>query len=59
MVKKNENNLKPEDVSIYYFKRTTEKFEVTKHTIDSEGKLNPIFPSGFYDNSYTLVKELL
>ncbi|SHF09779.1 Protein of unknown function [Chryseobacterium sp. OV279] len=59
LIKNKEYNLKPEDITIHYFKRSEKKFEVTSHFIDSKGKLSPSFPSGFYDNTYNLVKELL
>jgi predicted ATPase len=59
LIKNKEYNLKPEDITIHYFKRTENKFEITNHQIDINGKLNPPFPTGFYDNSYNLVKELL
>ncbi|MFP8892029.1 DUF3696 domain-containing protein [Chryseobacterium sp. EZn1] len=59
LIKNKEYNLKPEDITIHYFKRTEKKFEITSHSIDIKGKLSPSFPSGFYDNTYNLVKELL
>ncbi len=59
LVKNKEYNLKPEDVTIHYFKRSEKRFDVSVHNIDKNGKLAPNFPSGFYDNSYNLVKELL
>ncbi len=59
LVKNKSFGLKPEDISIYYFKRSTEKFEISSHRILSDGKLSVNFPDGFYDTSYSLVKELL
>ncbi|SCY25131.1 Protein of unknown function [Flavobacterium anhuiense] len=59
LIKKKEYNLKPEDITIHYFRRTESKFEITSHQIDRNGKLTPNFPTGFYDNSYNLVKALL
>lgn len=59
LIKNKEYNLKPQDITIHYFKRTENKFEISNHNIDINGKLNPSFPTGFYDNSYNLVKELL
>ncbi|MBK1898019.1 DUF3696 domain-containing protein [Chryseobacterium paridis] len=59
LVKNKEYNLKPEDITIHYFKRSDKKFEITEHKIDKNGKLFPNFPSGFFDNTYNLVKELL
>ena len=51
--------IKPADVTIHYFKRNIEKFEVTKHSILEDGKLSSPFPAGFYDTTYSLVKQLL
>lgn len=59
LIKNKEYNLKPEDVTIHYFKRGENKFEITKHKINSNGRLEPNFPNGFFDNTYNLVKELL
>jgi predicted ATPase len=47
-----------EEVKIYYFKNNNGKFDITKHSILHSGKLEPVFPKGFYDNSYSLSKEL-
>jgi len=59
LIKSKYLNLKPEDISIHYFKREPQKFSISKHVIDSDGKLSPQFPAGFYDASYSLVKQLL
>lgn len=59
LVKNKTFGLQPDDVSIYYFKRVEDRFEISNHKIDMDGKLSPIFPSGFFDSSYTLIKELL
>ncbi|MCS3801433.1 DUF3696 domain-containing protein [Niastella sp. OAS944] len=59
LVKNKVFNIKPEDITIHYFKREPRKFKVTEHKIIDGGKLVPAFPSGFYDSSYSLVKELL
>lgn len=59
LIKNKYKNLHPNDISIYYFKRTSEKFEITEHKILESGKLSKPFPSGFYDTSYNLVKDLL
>tara|TARA_R110002072_G_scaffold182067_5_gene338250 strand:+ start:11169 stop:12557 length:1389 start_codon:yes stop_codon:yes gene_type:complete len=59
MVKSDEFKLKPEDVTIHYFKRTPEKFEITNHYIQTNGRMEPKFPDGFFDASYNLIKELL
>lgn len=59
LVKNKSFNIKPEDVAIYYFKREPSKFEITEHKIEFDGSLSPSFPTGFYDTSYSLVKQLL
>lgn len=59
LIKNKYKNLQPDDISIYYFKRTAEKFEITEHKIQDSGKLSKPFPTGFYDTSYNLVKDLL
>jgi|LakMenEpi03Aug12_release.lakeMendotaPanAssembly.Ray.scaffolds.fasta_scaffold194145_2 predicted ATPase len=59
LVKQGSYNIKPEDITIHYFKRDQLKFEITKHQILENGKLEPHFPNGFFDTTYTLVKELL
>lgn len=46
------------EINIYYFKNTSGLFDISKHEIESDGQLNPSFPKGFYDNSYTLSKLL-
>lgn len=58
LVKNNFKNISPKDISIYYFKRTSEKFEITEHKILENGKLSKQFPNGFFDTSYNLVKDL-
>ncbi len=59
LVKNKEFNIKPDDITIHYFKREQLKFKITEHKISNDGKLIPAFPSGFYDTSYSLVKQLL
>ncbi|MBL7916180.1 MAG: DUF3696 domain-containing protein [Bacteroidia bacterium] len=59
LVKKKEFGLRPEDITIHYFKRDPLKFSITSHTINSSGQLMPAFPAGFFDTSYSLVKQLL
>lgn len=59
LVKNKSFGIKPEDINIYYFKRSTEKFEISSHKILADGKLSANFPDGFYDTSYSLVKDLL
>lgn len=45
-------------IHVYYFKNNTGVFQISKHEIMQDGKLEPVFPKGFYDNSYLLSKEL-
>ncbi|MEL1241836.1 DUF3696 domain-containing protein [Flavobacterium flavipallidum] len=59
LIKNNFNGIKPEDISIYYFKRSKEKFDISEHKINKDGKLSKPFPEGFFDTSYNLVKELM
>ena len=59
LIKNKEYHLKPDDITIHYFRRTENRFEISEHKIDKNGKLTPNFPTGFYDNSYNLVKALL
>jgi len=59
LIKEGKYGLTPDDVSIHYFKRIKKKSQVTHHRIDSFGMLEPQFPTGFFDNSYLLSKELL
>jgi predicted ATPase len=59
LVKQKQFDLKPEDITIHYFKREEKKFLITSHHITNSGILRPSFPPGFYDVSYNLVKDLL
>lgn len=59
LVKEQKYGLKPEDITIHYFKRDPSKFNITEHKILPDGKLTPHFPTGFFDASYSLVKQLL
>ncbi len=59
LVKDKSVALREEDVSIHYFIRRNEQSEITRHIISADGSLSPKFPSGFFDNSYLLSKELL
>lgn len=58
LVKEGSNGLSADDVVIYYLIREKGKSKVSKHIIESNGVLNPRFPSGFFDNTYKLSKEL-
>lgn len=59
LVKNKAYGLSAKDVSIHYLSREKEKSIVTKHRIDEQGKLNPSFPTGFFDSSYLLAKKLI
>jgi predicted ATPase len=59
IVKAKRYGITNEDISIHYFRRTKEQFLITQHRLMPDGKLEEPFPSGFYDASYSLVKELL
>jgi predicted ATPase len=54
-----EGKVNPGDISIHYMKRGKTSSEVSTHIIQKNGMLEPKFPSGFFDNSYNLSKELL
>jgi predicted ATPase len=59
LVKNKTFGLVPSDVSIHYLTRKLECSSVTKHDILPNGLLKPNFPTGFFDASYNLSKELL
>ena len=59
LVKEKKFSLTSEDVTIHYLRRIDKKTVVTSHRINEDGTLEPRFPSGFFDNSYLLTKELL
>ena len=59
MVKNDEYKLSAKDVSIYYFEREKKGSKITNHKILESGKLSKNFPTGFFDTSYLLAKELL
>ncbi len=56
---KTHSNITKDDISIHYFRREKEKFTVNTHLINENGKLSPNLPSGFFDSSYLLAKELM
>lgn len=58
LVKNKSYSINSDDVNIYYFKKDINKTIVSNHEINSNGKLIPKFPAGFYDSSVNLVKEL-
>lgn len=51
--------IKPEEVSIFYFKNEKGMFKVSHHNITPLGKINPAFPKGFFDASFMLSMELM
>ena len=59
LVKNKDYELTSKDVNIYYFRRESGLFEISRHIIQEDGSLLPCFPNGFYDASYSLVKDLL
>lgn len=58
-MKQKKYGITKDDVSIYYFKREQKGSSISKHLIEENGKLSKNFPSGFFDTSYLLAKELL
>lgn len=48
-----------DDIAIYYFDKTENKFEYRKIEMRSDGILKEDFGAGFFDESVTLTKELL
>jgi predicted ATP-dependent endonuclease of OLD family len=59
IVKQKLHDTTADDVRVYYFSRGIKKFDISYHKIDSSGRMSPKFPSGFFDNSYSLTKELM
>lgn len=59
IVKNNLFGITNNDIRIFYFSREKDEFKITKHDLDKNGKMIEMFPSGFYDNSYSLTKSLL
>lgn len=59
LIKNGKYGLKSDNVTVHYFRGDNDKFNISSHVIDERGKLHPNFPSGFFDNSYHLAKELL
>ncbi|MFC0777164.1 DUF3696 domain-containing protein [Flavobacterium sp. HJSW_4] len=59
LVKEKSDKFIPNDVTIHYMIRDEQQTNVTVHSIEDNGKLQPIFASGFFDNSYILSKALL
>ncbi len=60
IVKTQEFGIKAEDVSINYFRKEGKNMIKSVHKINSDtGKLNPSFPTGFYDVSYNLAFQLM
>jgi energy-coupling factor transporter ATP-binding protein EcfA2 len=59
IVKKGQNNITPEVVAITYFTKEKKQLLMQKHHIDKNGILSPKIPSGFFDSTYLLAKELI
>ena len=59
LVKKKFEGITNNNIKIYYFSRNDQKFDVKTHFIAENGRIQPNFPSGFFDSSYLLAKELL
>jgi predicted ATP-dependent endonuclease of OLD family len=60
LVKNKKFDLKPEDISIHYFRKEGNLMLKSAHKINPKnGKLNPNFPKGFYDVSYDLAFQLM
>jgi predicted ATPase len=59
LVKEGKYNLKPENVSINYFRKDGIDMIKTEHNINNDGILKPNFPKGFYDVSYNLALNLM
>lgn len=59
IVKKELYGVSNNDTQILYFIRGDKNFEVSEHKLDKDGKMKMQFPSGFYDTSYNLTKELM
>lgn len=59
MVKEKSNELLPNQVTIHYLVRKNKHSEVTKHPIMETGYLSKSLPTGFFDNSFQLSKQLL
>jgi len=59
IVKKGENHITPQDVTITYFTKKNNQLLMQKHNIDKNGVLSPKIPSGFFDSTYLLAKELI
>ena len=59
LIKNRKLNLKPEDISILYFKKNGDISSVVQHLLNESGRLNPPIPSDFFDTSYNLIKDLM
>lgn len=59
LVKEKNHKIEGKDITIHYLIRDENVSTITCHNIESNGRLNPSFASGFFDNSYLLSKELL
>lgn len=59
IVKKGQNDIIPEDVAITYFTKKNKQLLMQKHILNKNGILVPNIPSGFFDSTYLLAKELI
>jgi predicted ATPase len=59
IVKNSQFEIKPDDISITYFTKKNKQLIMQKHNINPNGILYPSIPSGFFDSTYILAKELL
>jgi predicted ATPase len=59
LVKKGRAGIKSENVTIHYLARKAKHSEVSTYKILPNGLFNKSFPTGFFDNSYLLSKQLL
>jgi predicted ATPase len=59
IVKDRYADIQPENVTIHYLSRKSKQSEVSSYKILPNGLFNKPFPSGFFDNSYLLSKQLL
>ncbi|MBE2281238.1 MAG: DUF3696 domain-containing protein [Ignavibacteriaceae bacterium] len=54
-----QKKLSPDEIGVYYFDREKDGTTVRKINLDENGGWIEQFPSGFFDESYNLVKELI
>ena len=59
MVKNKVHGVSPDNVTIHYLVRKGKQSQVSSHKIKENGLLEESFPTGFFDNSFILSKQLL